>query len=89
MMIEIKAQESGAILPAKPTDEQLLPWGFANVVDTTPPAYNNYIEQLREGAPENIDGVYYQTWTTIPIPTDQVKSRKLNELKEIQILLFI
>ena len=63
----IKAEYPSTSFPANPTDDQLAPYGYANVFETTPPAYNTDTHKLEEDAPNNDGSQWNQVWIAIAL----------------------
>jgi hypothetical protein len=60
---QVRQANPNVSFPADPTDEDLEPFGYANVQPTEQPSYNQRTKRLEEATPEaGDDGVYRQQW---------------------------
>lgn len=72
--------------PSILTDEILMPFGYAVLNPTTPPAYDSWTHRLVEGTPEQREGKWYQTWVLEAVThTPEEEAQRLAEAKAVKI----
>lgn len=57
--------------------QHMCPNTYAQVIETTPPEYNNTTHKLILDTPENINDIWYQTWKV-----QELSSEEINAIKE-------
>lgn len=78
-LYQIRTQLQNVSLPSSPTEEQLLPLGYAKVVTTTPPVG----DVVTESAPTLADGIYTQAWAVRAYTTDELASQLTQKKAEL------
>jgi hypothetical protein len=63
-LYQVRQENPNVSFPVNPTDEDLAPFGYANVHPTPQPDYNYRTQRIEESPPEPDDNnVYRQTWS--------------------------
>jgi hypothetical protein len=70
--------------PKNPTDELLEFYSVFPVTRTERPEYNPITQNLTEGTPTFIEGVWTQVWITTDATPEEVKQRKAKQLSSIK-----
>lgn len=69
--------------PANPTDEDLAPFGYANVHPTPQPTWDQRTERIEEATPEpDADGIYRQQWDIRPATDEEIAAYDLAHAPE-------
>ena len=64
-LYQVRQENPNVSFPVNPTDEDLAPFGYANVTLTSQPTdYDPRTQRVEEAEPEtDVDGIYHQQWT--------------------------
>jgi hypothetical protein len=72
-LYEVRQANPNVSFPANPSDEDLQPFGYANVHPTPQPSYDQRTERIEEATPEpDADGICRQQWTIRPATADEI-----------------
>lgn len=77
-MSEFRAANPNVSLPENPTEAQLNEQGMYTVYPTPQPKYNPILQNETEGAPENTDNKWYQTWVITEATQQEIEYRSAN-----------
>jgi hypothetical protein len=70
---QVRQANPNVSFPANPTDEDLAPFGYANVQLTPQPSYDTRTTRMEEAAPEpDAEGIYRQQWTVRPATDEEI-----------------
>ena len=61
--------------PRNPSDAKLAEWDVYPVQPSTKPNYD-LTKNIVEGTPQNIDGLWFQTWTEVPASAEEIAGRQ-------------
>lgn len=70
--------------PKNPTDALLASYGVFPVTHTDRPEYNQTTQNLTEGQPALINGVWTQVWVVTDATPEEVEQRKAEQLNSIK-----
>lgn len=73
---QLRADNPGTSFPANPPDALLAEWGVFPVAPVDPPPHDALTETLVEGAPIEIGGGRFQTWTVRPASAEEIEDRQ-------------
>lgn len=73
---QVRQANPNISFPSEPTDEDLSPFGYANVHPSPPPTeWDQRTQRLEEAPPEtNGNGVYYQAWILREATPEEIRS---------------
>ena len=71
---QLRADNPQVSFPRDPSDALLAEWGVFPVVETAPPSVT-YAQNLVEGTPQQINGVWTQVWSVIAASADEIAER--------------
>jgi hypothetical protein len=73
-LYQVRQTNPNVSFPATPTDEDLLPFGYANVTPTSQPTdYDPRTQRIEEVTPEpDADGIYQQQWAIRNATTEEI-----------------
>lgn len=85
---ELRAQNPGISYPSPLTNP---PEPYAWVLVKQPPSFDLMTQELKEVAPKNVDGIWYQDWEISPLSDEQIAInedgfRKTVKSKAMQLL---
>ena len=70
---QVRQDNPNVSFPAMPSDEDLAPFGYANVHTTPQPPCDPRIERIEEAAPAvDADGIWQQVWTLRTATAEEV-----------------
>jgi hypothetical protein len=72
---ELRQRFPDASFPSNLENVDLGAFGAVVVQQTPQPAVDTSLEQLREGAPEQVDGVWRQTWVVTALSAEQLAAK--------------
>jgi hypothetical protein len=70
--------------PKNPTDELFASYDVFLVARTDRPAYDPITQNLSEGTPELLEGVWTQVWVLFDATEEEVEQRKAEQLNNIK-----
>ena len=73
---QLRRDNPGTSFPANPSDALLAEWGVFLVTPVDPPPHDVLTETLTEGAPIEIGGGWFQTWTVQPASPQEIVARQ-------------
>jgi hypothetical protein len=75
---QVRRDNPNVSFPAEPSDEDLAPFGYANVHPTPRPSYDQRTERIEEATPEpDAEGVYQQQWEIRPATAEEISAYDL------------
>lgn len=81
-----RSKHKNVSFPSTFTDVMLAPFGYAVIIQTTPPAYDSWTHRLVEGTPEQRDGKWWQTWTLEAVThTAEEEAERLADAKSTKL----
>lgn len=81
-----RSKHKNVSFPSTFTDVMLAPFGYAVIIQTTPPAYDSWTHRLVEGTPEQREGKWYQTWVLESVThTPEEEAERLAEAKSTKL----
>ena len=78
-LAQLKLDHPTASFPGTFTDALAAEWGLLPLQATPQPEINRLTEDLVEGTPELVNGVWTQVWTVMPLPHAEAERRVRSE----------
>jgi hypothetical protein len=73
--IQLRKDNPNTSYPRNPSDEVLENFGLFKVQPTANPEHDSVTQNVTEGTPELVDGVWTQTWIVSDIPEEEIQQR--------------
>lgn len=81
--VDLRIANPGTSFPQNPTDELLAEWGVFPVAPTPQPAFDPATEELTEGQPAMVQGVWTQTWLVRSLTPEEIEERRIASVPRV------